>query len=389
MVNNVCYNWCGRTTDGGVNELDFINNYYKPGAASKIFRALHVDHEAVGLGMQRAYFAGNVMPGYFDENSQDKGRVSNVFSGATVNYETFMTKAFYPTYVTTQSAGNAFKVVLSDVGANQPFQTDREIRIINETKTGTYKYTGSKSGKPGLPDREGDVGGFDNFTTTNRASDWDSDNDGLPNIWEKILGTSNSSSDFSDANADPDKDGYTNLEDYINWLADPHYFLNEGGSQTIDLTTTFRGFGSPTYSVSDVVGGKVAISGSKATFTPSGCGFGSFVLKATESGFTMPRKVGVLTSGNGTCITTDLMSSEEIIEQGNVLAFPNPFGDHFNIRFKGAFSYQVVGVEGSEIVSGHGVDSKEIGQELRPGVYMLKIQSEGKSQTIKIVKASR
>ena len=390
MVNIVCYNWCGRTTDGGIKEIDFINNYYNPGAASKIFTALNVDHEATGSGgMQRAYFNGNVMPGYFDESTQSKGRKSNVWSGATVDYETFVTSPFSPTYVTTQSAGNAFKVVLSDVGANQPFQTDREIRIINETKTGTYKYKGSKSGKPGLPDREGDVGGFDNFTTTNRAANWDSDKDGLPDIWEKMIGTSNSSSDFSDANADPDNDGYTNLEDYLNWLATPHYFLNEGGSQTIELKDAFLGFGSSaTFAVSDAKGGKATISGSKATFVPTGCGIGSFVIKATESGFTMSRTVGVLTNGTGTCtLVTGIAETDETDE--NTLAFPNPFSDQLTVKQKGVFFYQIFDVNGKEVGAGHGENKTEVGQNLLPGMYMLKIQSEGQSKTMKIVKANR
>ena len=30
--NNVVYNWRNRTTDGGAHEVNFVNNYYKPGA---------------------------------------------------------------------------------------------------------------------------------------------------------------------------------------------------------------------------------------------------------------------------------------------------------------------------------------------------------------------
>ena len=296
MVNNVVYNWRGRTTDGGAMEVDFINNYYKPGAASRVFHALKIDHEATGLGTQRAYFRGNVMPGYFDENSQEKGRTRTISSGAVVNYETFVSQPFYPTYVSTQSAGNAYKMVLSDVGANQPILADQDIRVINETKNGTTTYKGSKSGFPGLPDRESDVGGFENFPTSSRPSNWDTDRDGLPDFWERMIGTSPNSpaGNFSDSNADPDGDGYTNLEDYLNWLAEPHYFVSYNGSQAINLSDMFRGFGSSaSFSVDDVVNGTVSISGNTATFRSKDCGFASFTLKATESGFTMSRPVGV------------------------------------------------------------------------------------------------
>lgn len=34
IFNNVVYNWDGRTTDGGAHEVNFVNNYYKPGPAT-------------------------------------------------------------------------------------------------------------------------------------------------------------------------------------------------------------------------------------------------------------------------------------------------------------------------------------------------------------------
>jgi hypothetical protein len=63
ITNNVVYNWGSRTTDGGTKEVNFVNNYYKPAAGSKIFVAFSADNENVGTGTQRCYFSGNVMPG--------------------------------------------------------------------------------------------------------------------------------------------------------------------------------------------------------------------------------------------------------------------------------------------------------------------------------------
>ncbi|MEX2092324.1 MAG: hypothetical protein WD971_06585, partial [Pirellulales bacterium] len=63
-----------------------------------------------------------------------------------------------------------------------------------------------------------DVGGWDDYPESHRASDWDTDHDGLPDAWEAAHGLNPNSpaSDFSDANADTD--GFTNLEAYLNSL---------------------------------------------------------------------------------------------------------------------------------------------------------------------------
>ena len=46
----------------------------------------------------------------------------------------------------------------------------------------------------------------------------------------------------SDGNADENADGYTNLEEYLNWLAEPHFTLKQGESVTIDMKKYFAGY---------------------------------------------------------------------------------------------------------------------------------------------------
>lgn len=306
ITNNVVYNWGGRTTDGGAMETNFVGNYYKPGAGSKIFVAMSIDHEGTGLGTQRGYFTGNVMPGYFDESTQTKGRRETYSNGDSKKYEGYVSAPFFPSYVTTQSAIDAYKSVLSDVGHTQPVFDDHDIRIVNETLNGTYKYKGSVTGKPGFPDKESDVGGYESYPTTTRASNWDTDGDGMPDFWEKGKGFNPNSTkgDFSESNGDPDKDGFTNLEDYLNWMAEYHYIIANTATQSINLTNMFMGYSktSPAYSVSSTVNGTVNISGSTATFKPATCGFASFNLTVKDNaGGSMTRKVGVYV--DGTCST--------------------------------------------------------------------------------------
>jgi hypothetical protein len=266
IFDTVVYNWGGRTTDGGAHQVNFVNNYYKPGASSEIFYALNAQYDDFP-GTQQYYFAGNVMPGHFDVSTQDKGR--RITEGSPDGYGAWVDKPFFPSYATLQTAAEAYKDVLSEVGMTQPVFDDHDTRMIKETLGGTTTYKGSASGKAGLPDNESDVGGYESYPSEPRGAGWDSDGDGLPDWWEKQSKTDPSSKkdDFSDSNADPDGDGYTNLDDYLIWMARPHYFTSPGASVSIDLGKVFAGYtASPTYSATDATGGAVTASGKTATF---------------------------------------------------------------------------------------------------------------------------
>lgn len=323
ITNNVVYNWGGRTTDGGTKEVNFVNNYYKPGAGSKIFVAFNQQNEGVGTGMQQCYFNGNVMPGYFDESNQTAGRKA---SGNTVPYDNFVNTPFFPSYVTTQSAKNAYKIVLSDVGCTQPEFDEHDQRIISETLNGTYSAVGSVTGKPGFPDNETDVGGFENYPTVLRDTNWDSDQDGLPNWWENIIGTNVNSAigDSSDANADPNLDGYTHLDEYLQWMSLPHYESPDGTKIDINIQKLSRGFTSGvSYAISNVVNGNAILNTDVVAFTPTSNGLCSFEFTVTDSeGGTMKRKVNVI-SGQSLTLGTDDSIKENKNNAFNVWPIPS------------------------------------------------------------------
>jgi hypothetical protein len=295
--NNVVYNWGHRTTDGGANEVNFVNNYYKPGASTDIFVALNAQIEGVGKGKQQYYFDGNVMPGYFNEKNQEKGRKFTLSNKAVVDYEVFLPKPFFESNVNTQTARAAYKDVLSDVGANQPFFDTHDVRIVQETLKGTYSFKGSKSGLGGMIDNEADAGGWPNFANEKRPTDWDSDHDGLPNWWEeaKGLNVNSAANDFSDANMDADKDGFTQLDDYLDWMSKPHFFIQLGEKLALDAKDYFKGYDKkPSFVVSEITNGKVVVKGSAIEFTDSKKGFASFKIIVTDKeGDSMTRIVNV------------------------------------------------------------------------------------------------
>ena len=124
---------------------------------------------------------------------------------------------FFEHYVTTHTAEEAYENVLADVGCNVPSLDEHDRRVIEEVRTRTAEFKGSTTGLPGIPDSQEDVGGWDEYPVERRPKNWDTDHDGLPNEWEVRTGLDPDSA--RDGNADPDGDGYTNLEDYLNWLA--------------------------------------------------------------------------------------------------------------------------------------------------------------------------
>lgn len=383
ITNNVVYNWGSRTTDGGAKEVNFVGNYYKPGPGMQLERyALTMDHEDDFGGMQRCYFDGNVMPGYFDETNQEYGRRSRVSNGITINYETFVNAPFFPSYVTSQTAGHAYKIVLSDVGCNQPVFDDHDTRMINETLTGTFSVVGSRTGKKGFPDTTSDYA-YENYPFVTRPANWDSDNDGLPNWYETIIGTNINSgaNDFSDANSDTDLDGFTNLDDYLQWMDKPHYSTETGAMIPINLQELSRGFeSSPVYQISNVVNGSTNLVSNVLEFTPTATGLGSFDFTVTDSeGDSMTRTINIL---NG----YDLTLKVDKKEVSEVKVWPIPNSGSFSIKMKDNSAnseFKIFDILGKEILNG----SIEIGRVKNVklnahGVFILKVIESDTKQVL-------
>ena len=242
VFNNVVYNWGGRATDGGSHEINFVNNYYRMGEATSQKYLLRLQLEGTGTGTQSAYVSGNIREEKSGTLTQDKLNTTYRYEtsgGQVVNWEPFVTAPFFPSYATIESAEEALRNVLSDVGCNMPSPTAHEERIVQETLNKTYTYKGSKTGKKGLIDREADAGGYEEIGTETREADYDSDADGMPNWWEKLHGLD---PQVADNNSDANGDGYTALEEYLNWMAEPHYFIQPGASLSIPLSPLFAGY---------------------------------------------------------------------------------------------------------------------------------------------------
>jgi hypothetical protein len=216
--NNVIYNWGHNSAYGGEDgKVNMVANYYKAGPATReSVRNRIVEPSPSG----RWYVADNYVEG-FPKITKDNwdGGVQLEHANRAALEKIRAAKPFPAAPLTTQTAEQAYALVLDDVGDNRPVRDSLDTRIIEEVRTGTAKY-GTKwgGGGKGIIDSQKDVGGWPDLK--GGSAPLDSDGDGMPDAWEKAHGLN--PHDPNDASA-PSRSGdvYTNIEEYINSLAGP------------------------------------------------------------------------------------------------------------------------------------------------------------------------
>lgn len=229
--NNVIYNWGSNNNyDGSSAHANWVSNYYKPGPATnenvrhRIFRIDNKKDQRIASGIDetaRFYIEGNYVEG-FPEISTDNWAGGVEFGGDPGFYED-QNRAHvpfdYPQISYERTAKQAYEAVLAGAGASLARDAiDR--RIIEEVRTGTATYgVNNRYGKGphGIIDSQDDVGGWPELMSDEPAVD--SDGDGMPDWWEQEHGLNPLNPE--DRNHDGNGDGYTNLEEYLNWLANP------------------------------------------------------------------------------------------------------------------------------------------------------------------------
>ena len=322
IFNNVVYNWKDRASDGGTHELDFVNNYYKKGAATSMNLLLRHQFEGTGSGTQRAYVKGNIREETNGTKTQDA--LNNTYryetsNGQVLNWEPWASEPFFESYANVETAEAAYKNVLSDVGCTLPFFDKHDQRMVRETFNRTSSTKGVRTQKNGIIDTEEDEGceGFDleklGLATESRAADWDTDGDGIPNWFEELTGTNASA---ANNNEDRDGDYYTDLEEYLNWIAVPNFRIEN--SQVITLKDYFAGYKSPSYVVTTASGVTAQEQNGTLTVTPSATAGKLFTIfvKATEDGVSLEREFHFACGSGANGIQT---LTRQNVEGGEVL----------------------------------------------------------------------
>jgi pectate lyase len=197
--NNVIYDY-GEIASGltqGVLKVNYVANYIRPGPSSKAGTPLRVG----GPSDMIFYISDNI----FEGNSSLTADNSQFFDPVTIDDKRQVQtvgEAFTVQPVRTSTARVAYDVVLTSVGASLPHRDSADARIVGEVR----ERRGS------IIDSQEQVGGWPELKSATPPVD--SDNDGMPDTWERRYGLN--PRDPSDGSVDKDKDGYTNLEEYLN-----------------------------------------------------------------------------------------------------------------------------------------------------------------------------
>lgn len=235
--NNVVYDWGTNTSHSGEG-LDFnmVNNYYKWGNSTREDRK---NFFFTGGANSTIYVNGNYMDGAPDLTADNTLGIRNPGAGVVVsNTELSRSGSFPATTITTHSTEAAYDLVLNQAGALLPKRDASEARIVSEVRNRTGR----------MIDSQREVGGYG--VLNGAAVPADSDHDGMPDDWEITHGLNPSVP--SDRNGDPDDDGYTNLEAYLNSITTngstnpeasvvspaPDSLHTAGGSMTIEAAAS-------------------------------------------------------------------------------------------------------------------------------------------------------
>lgn len=246
--NNAVYNWGDNSTYGGEGAwFNMVNNYYKPGPASKD-RKYFLDANGIytssktDYGYPLLYVSGNIHTKYQDITSDNSKGIywhdhnTNTPPDASrmlASVQDIQGPSSEDVFTTTHAAADAFDKVLAFGGASLARDAVDQ-RACNDAKSGTATFKdGGNGSKNGIIDTQSVVGGWPAYEASAEelARVKDTDGDGMPDWFEDMFGLKKA--DASDGNSMTlDSYGrYTNLEMYLHYLVkDIVEGQNQGGT---------------------------------------------------------------------------------------------------------------------------------------------------------------
>ena len=307
FVNNVVYDWggfCGYNGDdsadnlanGGLyftNVLNYVSNYFVAGPNTGSSHLSIAFDSGVTNSLQcQIYQAGNRM----DSNKNLLLDGTDTGTGMLGTPYTTLTSPFTAPPVTTDNPLTAYERVLAFAGASlvrdaadaRVIRTARAhggsiIDFINTSSfagdyiTNTVYYTN------GMAVTSTNFTGVNPWPVLNSTpAPPDTDQDGMPNYWELNVGLNPSVANNNHTNAS----GYTDLEDYLNFLGAPHNFGGVNATTSTDLRALTGNDTNQIFTVANPTNGAVTLAGDGITaqFSPTTnfIGLAYFTLNATN-----------------------------------------------------------------------------------------------------------
>jgi subtilisin-like proprotein convertase family protein len=246
FVNNIVYNWglnAGFSTNetllddprGFTNELNYVGNYLIAGSNSVMTNI--------------AFWSGTTNTWIYQTNNFMDSNTNGILDGAdtgwfmfTNHYTPFQTP-FPPLAVGIDEAYQAYERVLDFAGPAMDKRDAADTNIVSKVRTQTGALVSSAGTLPAL---------------NSTPPYLDTDQDGIPDFWEITFGTDPFTP--SNNNLASDGSGYTDLEEYDNWLAGPHALTVTNTPAGVDLMQLFGKTGNLSFSVTNAVNGSVYLT---------------------------------------------------------------------------------------------------------------------------------
>ncbi|HUR59896.1 MAG TPA: hypothetical protein VM029_19400 [Opitutaceae bacterium] len=200
--NNVIYDH-GGTASGltqGNLKANYVANYIRPGPSSKAKTPITVGNKPLDSDLQ-FFIRDNVFEGNA-ELTQDNTKFFSAHEIDGKRQVRLFDQPWAAPAVRTVSANDAVELVLATVGASLPARDPVDTRLVGHVRTRSGEMINSQT----------EVGGWP--VLKSGPVPVDSDRDGMPDDWE--MKHRLNPRDAADGNADADRDGYTNVEEYLN-----------------------------------------------------------------------------------------------------------------------------------------------------------------------------
>ena len=427
--NNVVYNWGYNSTYGGENTdptdsakaymvINMVNNYYKPGPASKSGinnRLANPSYRNTTADYGKWYIAGNVMDGNATITADNWTGNGIQPQGGTGDYSIFkLNSPWLAMPILPQTATEAYSSVLDNVGASLKrdavdTHVVKDTRNGNATYEGTYKtFSGNgvidKTKICGIIDSQSDVGGWPVLNST--PAPVDTDHDGIPDVWETAH--SLNPNDASDRNTVA-SDGYTMLEKYLNSIEFNYpvtdYTLEKLNGTTFKLGWADNYIAETGFKVERSYDNNPFVQiASLPTYTNS---YTDNTVNSTV-GSTVTYRVTAFNTDNNSPNTTSISYNllgvnDNAVDNSKINCYPNPFSDEIHIDLplseSQKISIELFDLNGKKVANiadrffetGSNSlvwDTKNSATKLSTGIYILSIKSANLSikREIKLIK---